>query len=89
MTDLQKEAERLGITDIWDFIGRWHPNYNCNQVLWSDDIQCCLDGEAEGWKLQSVIDNFGPIPEHWLKAQEEIDRELLAVSVEAYKAAHK
>lgn len=31
----------------WDFIERFHPNYNCNEIAWIDDIDKVLDGENE------------------------------------------
>ena len=36
------------IDDNWAFIEKWHPDYyHCDEVADSDDIQCCLDGEAD------------------------------------------
>lgn len=35
------------IFDEQSFIERYHPDYNCNEIAYIDDIAKLLDGEAE------------------------------------------
>lgn len=72
------------IDDKWTFITKWHPDYNCDEVAYSDDIDCCLAGEADEEKLERVKALFGETPERWQTAQIEIDAELLDESVDNY-----
>ena len=69
------------IEDTWSFIQRWHPDYShCDEVAYSDDLECCLEGEADKEKLERVKEMFGDTPEQWECAQIEIDEELLSVA---------
>ena len=79
------------IDDNWTFIEKWHPNYyHCDYVADSDDIQCCLDGEADEEKLERVKESFGNTPEQWKCAQIEIDADLLERAVDNfYKSIYK
>ncbi|MGM9832274.1 MAG: hypothetical protein ACI31A_01115 [Candidatus Limisoma sp.] len=72
------------IDDKWAFIMKWHPDYNCDEVAYSDDIDCCLAGEADEERLESVKALFGKTPEQWQTAQIEIDADLLDESVDNY-----
>lgn len=73
------------ITDLWDFLSEWLPDYSYNEdVALSDDIQCCLDAEADADKLQRVINSCGPRPEDWEREQIRIDRELLEEACNNY-----
>lgn len=74
----------LKVTDIyilrdkWEFLTTFMNDYYHDQrVADSDDIECCLKGEADAEKLQRVKDSFGNTPERWEVAQIEIERELL------------
>lgn len=79
------------INNTWEFIEQWHPDYyHCDEVAFSDDIQCCLDGEADEEKIVRVKEMFGDTPEQWECAQLEIDAQLLESSVENfYKHIYK
>ncbi len=79
------------IDDNWTFIEKWHPDYyHCDEVADSDDIQCCLDGEADEEKLERVKESFGNTPEQWKCAQIEIDADLLNRAVDNfYKSVYK
>ena len=79
------------INNTWKFIEQWHPDYyHCDEVAFSDDIQCCLDGEADEEKIERVKEMFGDTPEQWECAQLEIDAQLLESSVENfYKQIYK
>lgn len=69
----------------WEFIERWHPDYSRSQdVADSDDLQCCLDGEADDEKLERVKRNFGDTPEAWAKAQKEIDASLFEAALDNF-----
>ena len=73
------------IDDTWMFIERWHPDYyHCDEVALSDDLQCCLDGEADEEKLEIVKEMFGNTPEQWECAQIEIDSHLLERAVDNF-----
>ena len=73
------------IEDTWSFIQRWHPAYSpCDEVAYSDDLECCLEGEADKEKLERVKEMFGDTPEQWECAQIEIDAELLSVAVKNF-----
>lgn len=74
--------------DYWEFIERWHPDYyHSQEVADSDDLQCCLDAEADDEKLKRVRYLFGDTPEEWERAQLKIDRELLEEAVEHFMSA--
>ena len=73
------------IEDTWSFIQRWHPDYShCDEVAYSDDLECCLEGKADKEKLERVKEMFGDTPEQWECAQIEIDAELLSVAVKNF-----
>lgn len=73
------------IEDTWSFIQRWHPDYShCDEVANSDDLECCLDGEADDEKLERVKEMFGDTPEQWAFAQIQIDAELLSAAVKNF-----
>ena len=73
------------IDDKWSFIFKWLPNYNFNEkVSQSDDLQCCIDGEADAEKLERVKKSFGNTPEKWMCAQLEIDAFLLDEAVDNF-----
>lgn len=73
------------IEDTWSFIQRWHPDYShCDEVAYSDDLECCLEGEADKEKLERVKEMFGNTPEEWECAQIQIDAELLSAAVENF-----
>lgn len=73
------------IEDTWSFIQRWHPDYShCDEVAYSDDLECCLEGEADKEKLERVKEMFGDTPEQWECAQIEIDAELLSAAVKNF-----
>lgn len=79
------EDELHVIDDIWVFIERHLPGYYQDErVAQSDDIQCCLDAEADEDKLMRVRYLFGNMPEEWECAQIKIDRELLDEAVEHF-----
>lgn len=87
LEDVHREfiADELRIIENkWDFIMKWHPDYNCDEVAFSDDIECCLSGEAEEDRLETVKAMFGKTPEQWEIAQIEIDAGLLDESVDNY-----
>lgn len=87
LEDVNREfiAEELRIIDNkWSFIMKWHPDYNCDEVAYSDDIDCCLAGEADEERLERVKALFGKTPERWQTAQIEIDADLLDESVDNY-----
>ena len=57
LEDVHREfiADELRIIENkWDFIAKWHPDYNCDEVAFSDDIECCLSGEAEEDRLETT-----------------------------------
>lgn len=71
------------IPDVWLFIETHLPGYSSDErVASSDDIQCCLDGEADDEKLARVVEQFGKTPEEWQCAQIQIDKELFEEAVE-------
>lgn len=76
------------IDDNWDFIQiiqKWYTGYShCDNVAYSDDLQCCLDGEADDEKLERVKEMFGDTPEQWAFAQIQIDAELLSAAVKNF-----
>lgn len=79
------ENELHIIDDEWEFIEANLPGYYQDErVAQSDDIQCCLDAEADDEKLKRVRHLFGNTPEEWERAQIKIDRELLDEAVEHF-----
>lgn len=81
------ESELHIIDDLWAFIEKYLPSYYHDaRVAYSDDIQCCLDAEADDEKLTRVKRMFGNTPEEWECAQIRIDRELLEEAVEVFTA---
>lgn len=73
------------IDDNWEFIEKWYPDYShCDNVAYSDDLQCCLDGEADEDKLERVKEMFGETPEQWECEQIKIDAELLMAAVKNF-----
>lgn len=73
------------IEDQWSFISEWLPDYTQNEdVALSDDIQCCIEAEADAEKLQRVINACGDTPEEWEREQLRIDRELLEKACDNY-----
>lgn len=73
------------IDDNWDFITKWYPGYSqCDNVAYSDDLQCSLDGEADEEKLERVKEMFGQTPEEWECEQIRIDAELLSAAVKNF-----
>lgn len=73
------------IEDLWVFIAEWLPDYTHNaNVALSDDIQCCLEAEADADKLQDVINACGDTPEEWEREQLRIDRDLLEEACDNY-----
>lgn len=74
------------IDDNWEFIEKWYPGYtHCDNVAYSDDLQCCLDGEADEEKLERVKEMFGETPELWECEQIKIDAYLLSTAVENFR----
>lgn len=73
------EAEELHIIDdTQTFIEKNLPDYSTNDnVALSDDIQCCIDGEANREKIANVISQCGKHVEDWECEQIRITRELL------------
>lgn len=79
------EDELHIIDDEWEFIEANLPGYYQDErVAQSDDIQCCLDAEADDEKLKRVRFLFGDTPEEWECSQIKIDRELLDEAVEHF-----
>lgn len=79
------EDELHIIDDLWAFIEKYLPGYyQDDRVAYSDDLQCCLDAEADEDKLMRVRQLFGDTPEEWERAQLKIDRELLEEAVEHF-----
>lgn len=79
------ERELDFINDIWAFIEKYLDNYYQDErVALSDDIQCCLDAEADAWKLERVIAQCGRAPEEWEREQLRIDLELLNEAADNY-----
>ena len=82
------EDELHVIEDLWGFIEKHLPGYyHDERVAQSDDLQCCLDAEADDEKLKRVCYLFGDTPEEWERAQLKIDRELLEEAVEHFMSA--
>lgn len=76
------ESDLFIIEDFWEFLTEHMTDYYRDQrVADSDDIECCLFGEADEDKLQRVRDSYGDTPEQWLCAQIAIDREMLEEAV--------
>lgn len=79
----ERELDFIG--DEWEFIEQYLPDYSQNEdVAMSDDIQCCLDAEANADKLQRVIEQCGPTPEDWQREQLRIDSQLLNAACDNY-----
>lgn len=73
------------IDDNWEFIMKWLPDYDfSDEVAYSDDLQCCIEGEADEARLERVREMFGKTPEQWERAQLEIDANLLARAVDNF-----
>lgn len=43
-----------GAFDFWEFMGVWHPNYNCREIACSDDLQCFIDGETDNSQYERL-----------------------------------
>lgn len=70
----EEELIMLDNRNYWEFIEQWHPNYNSSQrVAESNDLQSCLDGEADDDKLAEVTRWCGNTPEDWIKELKRID----------------
>ena len=44
--------------DFWEFMGLWHPNYNCYEIGCSDDLQCFIDDETDNSQYDRLDEVF-------------------------------
>ena len=70
------------IFDEQSFIERYHPNYNCDEIAYIDDICKLLDGEAEEGDAAST-GQFAHLDEAAL--QKELDRLQREVLEDAFR----
>lgn len=70
--------------DEQSFIEHYHPNYNCDEIAWIDDICKLLDGEAEEGDAASTGEYAG-LGEEDLKAElARLQREVLEEAFQNY-----
>lgn len=68
----------------FEFIQRYHPNYNCDEIGWLSDLDCLIDGECDDEKLESLTMTYGSDPQEWERQREELMQELFNAAKEAY-----
>lgn len=84
-TFFEDEIDIFDDFDYWEFIERWLPNYSSSQrVAESNDLQVCIDGEADDEKLANVKDWCGDTLEEWVEEQTRIDAALFAEALENF-----
>ena len=44
--------------DFWEFMGAWHPDYNCDEIGTSDDLQCYIDGQEDNSQYERLRNAF-------------------------------
>lgn len=68
----------------FDFIQRYHPNYNCDEVGWLSDLDCLIDNECDDEKLERLTYVYGSDPEEWERKHDELMQELFDEAKESY-----
>ena len=69
------DDQLLLVEDLWgEFLPRYMNCYiNDARVTLSDDIQCCIDGDADDAKLQRVIERYSTSIERWQTAVDDLN----------------
>lgn len=76
----------MKIDDKWGFIEKWLPDYYHNEdVAYSNDLQCYIDGETENGRYYELQDMFPDVEDAELE-MEAVDGRLFAEAWDNYKA---
>ncbi len=68
-----------------NFLSQWHPNYNCNEIAWIDDIYKILDGEAEDGDAASTGEYANLTEEELYRELNRLTLEVLGEAIDNYQ----